>query len=279
MAQHGHEVVGFTVHVPHYLAQTDYPAAAEALLAQVAKTGVAADAAGRADRGGGRASATRSTSRSAPAPKSLKWWRRWSASTMRSLPLRRTDRCWHATRICPAARNWARSSSDSWPSRPGRSQKTTTPETGTTCHECHYRPDDEVGDMTDAKPRKPNLRPVRELTPTLQFRTIHGYRRAFRVAGSGSGDPADPRHRRQLHDVEHRADQARPAVHRHRARPARPRQVRQAARRLLGGRLRQRHARSAQRARHRHGSPSSGIRSAAVWRCSSPTSSRSWWTG
>jgi pimeloyl-ACP methyl ester carboxylesterase len=33
--------------------------------------------------------------------------------------------------------------------------------------------------------RKPNLRPVRELTPSLQFRTIHGYRRAFRVAGSG----------------------------------------------------------------------------------------------
>lgn len=25
MAQHGYEVVGFTVHVPHYLAQTDYP--------------------------------------------------------------------------------------------------------------------------------------------------------------------------------------------------------------------------------------------------------------
>jgi len=37
MAQHGHEVIGFTVHVPHYLAQTDYPAAAEALLEQVAK--------------------------------------------------------------------------------------------------------------------------------------------------------------------------------------------------------------------------------------------------
>lgn len=36
--------------------------------------------------------------------------------------------------------------------------------------------------MTD---RKPNLRPVRELTPTLQYRTIHGYRRAFRIAGSG----------------------------------------------------------------------------------------------
>lgn len=39
MAQHGHDAVGFTVHVPHYLAQTDYPPAAEALLAQVAKTG------------------------------------------------------------------------------------------------------------------------------------------------------------------------------------------------------------------------------------------------
>ncbi|OBG22928.1 proteasome protein [Mycolicibacterium celeriflavum] len=37
MSQHGHEAVGFTVHVPHYLAQTDYPAAAEALLAEVAR--------------------------------------------------------------------------------------------------------------------------------------------------------------------------------------------------------------------------------------------------
>jgi pimeloyl-ACP methyl ester carboxylesterase len=33
--------------------------------------------------------------------------------------------------------------------------------------------------------RTPKLRPVRELTPTLEYRTIHGYRRAFRVAGSG----------------------------------------------------------------------------------------------
>ena len=39
LSQHGHDVVGFTVHVPHYLAQTDYPAAAEALLAEVAKSG------------------------------------------------------------------------------------------------------------------------------------------------------------------------------------------------------------------------------------------------
>jgi pimeloyl-ACP methyl ester carboxylesterase len=39
--------------------------------------------------------------------------------------------------------------------------------------------------MATKTKRKPNLRSVRELTPTLQFRTIHGYRRAFRVAGSG----------------------------------------------------------------------------------------------
>lgn len=39
MAQHGHEVAGFTVHVPHYVAQTDYPEAAAALLKQAAVTG------------------------------------------------------------------------------------------------------------------------------------------------------------------------------------------------------------------------------------------------
>src|SRR6201992_774587 len=34
--------------------------------------------------------------------------------------------------------------------------------------------------------RKRTLRPVREVTtPTLQFRTIHGYKRACRIAGSG----------------------------------------------------------------------------------------------
>src|ERR1700712_1627953 len=34
--------------------------------------------------------------------------------------------------------------------------------------------------------RTRNLRPVREVTsPSLEFRTIHGYKRAFRIAGSG----------------------------------------------------------------------------------------------
>lgn len=35
MAQHGHESLGFSVHVPHYLAQTDYPEAAQTLLENV----------------------------------------------------------------------------------------------------------------------------------------------------------------------------------------------------------------------------------------------------
>lgn len=38
MAQHGHEVLGYTAHVPHYLAQSDYPQAALSLLEQVCKS-------------------------------------------------------------------------------------------------------------------------------------------------------------------------------------------------------------------------------------------------
>jgi pimeloyl-ACP methyl ester carboxylesterase len=39
--------------------------------------------------------------------------------------------------------------------------------------------------MTGTFGRRPTLRPVRKVTPSLQFRTIHGYRRAFQIAGSG----------------------------------------------------------------------------------------------
>jgi hypothetical protein len=35
MSQHGHESLGFSVHVPHYLVQTDYPEAAQTLLENV----------------------------------------------------------------------------------------------------------------------------------------------------------------------------------------------------------------------------------------------------
>jgi proteasome assembly chaperone (PAC2) family protein len=38
LGQRGHDAIGFAAHVPHYLAQSDYPAAAEQLLASISKT-------------------------------------------------------------------------------------------------------------------------------------------------------------------------------------------------------------------------------------------------
>ena len=185
MAQHGHDVVGFTVHVPHYLAQTDYPSAAEALLTQVAKSGslqlpltALTEAAAEVQ--------AKSTNRSVRAPKSLKWWRHWSASTMPSSRPRRTSHCWRATRICPAVTSSAPSSNDFSRSTPGTRKEKKASKTGTTAIRPSTSPTTKLGMTTNShKPRKPNLRPVRELTPSLQFRTIHGYRRAFRIAGSG----------------------------------------------------------------------------------------------
>ena len=46
----GEDAMGFAVHVPHYLAQTEYPAAAETLLDAVSQ----GDRAGAADRGAAR---------------------------------------------------------------------------------------------------------------------------------------------------------------------------------------------------------------------------------
>ena len=54
MAQHGHDVVGFTVHVPHYLAQTDYPVGRRGVTHRGGKVGLAEAPAVRADRGGRR---------------------------------------------------------------------------------------------------------------------------------------------------------------------------------------------------------------------------------
>lgn len=39
MTQHGHESMGYSVHVPHYLSQADYPAAAQTLLEHVGEVG------------------------------------------------------------------------------------------------------------------------------------------------------------------------------------------------------------------------------------------------
>src|SRR5439155_4331489 len=38
LGQHGRDAMGFAVHVPHYLAQAEYPAAAEALLGCVSRS-------------------------------------------------------------------------------------------------------------------------------------------------------------------------------------------------------------------------------------------------
>ena len=73
LAQHGHEVVGYTVHVPHYLAQTDYPDAAQALLEQVARTGSLEIPADRADRCRRRDPDQDRRAGRRPVPRSLKW--------------------------------------------------------------------------------------------------------------------------------------------------------------------------------------------------------------
>ena len=79
--------------------------------------------------------------------------------------------------------NSAPNSSDSSPSRPetsppdGRRQRSglnRPPDQG---------PDDEVGDHDGAKAQ--SATPCASSRPTLHYRTIHGYRRAFRIAGSG----------------------------------------------------------------------------------------------
>ena len=89
----------------------------------------------------------------------------------------------------------------------------------------------------------------------IESRVVHGYRRAFRIGRQrpplllihGIGDSSATWRTRH--------PRPRPQAHRHRARPPGPRRLRQAARRLLRGRLRQRHARPARRPRHRPGDP------------------------
>ena len=127
--------------------------------------------------------------------------------------------------------------------------------------------------------RKPNLRPVRELTPSLQFRTIHGYRRAFRVAGSGPaillihgiGDNSTTWSTVQS-KLAQRFTVIAPDLLGH-GKSDKPRADYSVAAYANGMRD------LLQRARHRPASPWSAIRSAAAWRCNSPISSRNWSTG
>ena len=96
--------------------------------------------------------------------------------------------------------------------------------------------------MTERK-RNGNLRPVREVTtPRLEFRTIHGYKRAYRIAGSGPaillihgiGDNSTTWNAVQA-KLAQRFTVIAPDL-------LGPRAVRQAARRLLGRRVRERDA-------------------------------------
>ena len=105
-----------------------------------------------------------------------------------------------------------------------------------------------------ARSRSRSLRPVPDVETRVCYREIHGYRRAFRIAGEGPalllihgiGDSSGGLGRNHPAPGE--------TAHRDRARPARPRPLRQAPRRLLRRRIRERHARSAggteRRARH-----------------------------
>ena len=84
LGQAGRDALGFAVHVPHYLAQSEYPAAAERLLIAVSKaTGLHA-----ADRGAARprpsSPGPRSTSRSPRPTRPRRWCGRWRSSTTRS---------------------------------------------------------------------------------------------------------------------------------------------------------------------------------------------------
>ena len=180
MAQHGHEVVGFTVHVPHYLAQTDYPPAAEALLAEVAKSGSLQIPLTALDEAGAEVHAkineqVEASTEVAQVVTALE--RQYdafvAAQENRSLLARDEDLPSGDELGAEFERFLAQQAGDKFKKAPKKAKTATS---------SPHRPDNEVGEMTQ---RKPNLRPVRELTPSLQFRTIHGYRRAFRVAGSG----------------------------------------------------------------------------------------------
>ncbi len=109
--------------------------------------------------------------------------------------------------------------------------------------------------MVDVPPRRPRrnprLRSVHDAELRLQHRVVHGYRRAYRVAGEGPtlvlihgiGDSSAT-----WADLDPDLARSHTVIA---PRPARPRLLRQAARRLLRGRVRQRGPRSAHHARHR----------------------------
>ena len=84
LGQQGHDAMGFAVHVPHYLAQTEFPQAAEQLLTSLSRTtGLLLPTDDAADDAEPR-SAPRSTGRSPRTRRRPRWSSRWRRSTTRS---------------------------------------------------------------------------------------------------------------------------------------------------------------------------------------------------
>ena len=131
MAQHGHDV-GRVHRARAALPRPDRLSGRRRGAAHPGRqVRLAAAAADRAVRGGRRSARQKSRNRSVRAPRSLKWWRHWSASTMPSSRPRRTNHCWRATRICPAVTSSGPSSNDFSRSRAGTREKKAS-KTGTT---------------------------------------------------------------------------------------------------------------------------------------------------
>ena len=119
LGQAGRDALGFAAHVPHYVAQTEYPAAAEVLLSSVSRsTGLLLpndEPALRRRSGPG----ARSTGRSPRPTRPPHWSPPWRSSTTRSPAdgARRTCSPPRPAR-CPPPTSWAPSWSASSPSRP-----------------------------------------------------------------------------------------------------------------------------------------------------------------
>lgn len=124
MAQHGHESIGFSVHVPHYLAQTAYPEAAQTLLENVADNAgldiplaALGEAAARVREQVNEHIAGNSEVETVV--------HALSVNTTASSPRRNGSRvCWSVTANYPAVTSWAPSSNGSSPSRAATTART-----------------------------------------------------------------------------------------------------------------------------------------------------------
>ncbi len=93
-----HDAMGFVAHIPHYLAQLDYPQASLSLLEHVERAGDGGRRPHRAPRGRARPVRRRSRPTSPPTPRSPRSSRRSSSSTTRSpAPSRRATASWPTT--------------------------------------------------------------------------------------------------------------------------------------------------------------------------------------